>query len=159
MRAILKYSLAAAGLSLALLGAGAGYAQPLGGPHGPDRMLSHMAERLDLSDEQSEQIGKILDSGYKSMDGDRARMRELRDQLRGSDEAFDDKAARQAADELGRMTADMHYNMARTHHEIRQVLTPEQRQQWDAMREEHGDMRGKKGWKHHMDGPREEPTE
>ena len=106
--------------------------------HDPERMLRHMTEKLELSDNQQEQIESLLDEGLGTMESDRARMGELRDQLKAMRANFDENNARLIADELGEITSRMAYEMSSTQAEVYKVLTPAQREKMDefnAMRE------------------------
>lgn len=106
--------------------------------HDPERVLRHMTEKLELSDSQHEQIENLLDEGLGSMKEDRARMGELRDQLKAMRTDFDEDKARGIAKELGEVTSRMTYNMASTQSEVYEMLTPAQREkmdEFDAMRE------------------------
>lgn len=142
MNRILKHTLAAAGLGVALMGPGMGYAQPDEPRHPPQRMMERMADRLDLSDAQRTEVREIFASGKEQGETDRKRLHELRTQLRESQGDFDAGSVQAAADEVGQITSRMTYRMAESQHRIREVLTPEQREKLDAYMAKRGDHRG-----------------
>lgn len=142
-----------------LAGHGPGHGPRFG--HGPgDRlgggfMAEMIAERLDLSSEQRDQIRDIRES-YRDqtealMDSVRAARLELHDSIHA--ELFDESAVRAAAARVGEVEADLAVVRAQIANDIRQVLTPEQvaealelrermRDSTDGRRGHHGRGRG-----------------
>lgn len=144
MSKALKHTLAAAGLGLALLGAGASFAGPHGGMHGsPQRMIERMADHLDLSDAQQTEVQQLLKDSREQGEADRARLTVLKSSLRDSADTFDAGQVQTAADEIGQITSRMTYRMAETQHKVRAVLNDEQRAQLDAWAEKREERRGK----------------
>ncbi|MBN7796691.1 Spy/CpxP family protein refolding chaperone [Parahaliea mediterranea] len=157
MNKVLKHSLAAAGLGLALLGAGASFAGPHGGMHGsPERMMERMAEHLDLSDEQQAEVQQILRDSREQGEADRERLMALKSSLRDSADTFDSGEVQAAVDEIGQITSRMTYRMAEAQHKVRAVLNEEQRAQLDAWAQQREERRGK--W-HRGRGPDGAPEE
>ncbi len=145
MKKFVTTSLAAAGLSIAMLAAVPGFAEPPMGPrHGPGDMLEHMAKTLDLSDEQKSKIQSILEQGKEAGAADRERMQELRDSLRASEGSFNASEVKATADQIGKLTSSMTYRRAETRYQVRQVLTDEQRTELDEMMAKRQD-----GMRHH----------
>jgi Spy/CpxP family protein refolding chaperone len=105
-------------------------------PHGPGSgfglfggpMFEHIAERLELTPEQQEQIQVTLE-GYKpQMEGHRSLMGEARKALREQIHAdlFDEGAIRRAAAAVAELEADFAVTQALIMNDFRQILTPEQ---------------------------------
>ncbi len=154
MKNVFTTSLAAAGLSVALLAAGPSFAEPPPGGHhrGPGNMIEHMADKLDLSDEQQTQIKTIFDQSKEAGEADRERLMELRQGLRANSDSFNASEVKAAADEIGAITSVMTYRRAETQYKVRQVLNDEQRAELDEMMEKgkermkrHGKQDGKRG--------------
>lgn len=148
MKHLIKHTLAVTGLGIVLAGPGLAHAGPAmiaSGP--PERMLEHMAEHLDLSDEQREQVRAIFDRGDELARADRERLHELRSRLRDNRDDFDAGAVQAAADEIGQITARMTYRMAEKQHQVREVLTGEQREELDEFAERRKEHRGKRLWR------------
>ncbi|NCF17377.1 MAG: periplasmic heavy metal sensor [Haliea sp.] len=152
-KALLGAGFAAA--SLLTLSAAAG-ALGLGGgvDHDPGRMLAHIADRLDLSEEQQAEVGKVLDTTRDALAADRQRLKELRSELHAQRENFDAGETQAAADEVGQITARMVYQATSTFSQVYQLMTPEQRQQMDSMMEKRHERRAR--WRRHGGAPQEE---
>lgn len=114
-----------------------------GGPRGEfdgERMLEHMAARMELTDSQQQKIAEIFSEGRDSAQADHRRLWEIREALRQQRGSFDAGEARELADELGEITSRMAYDMADRQARIYTLLTDEQRAQFDSFgghREEH----------------------
>jgi len=135
-------------LALALMLAPAALAQPSGRPMGPGPggpgpgpgrgpNLERMTQQLDLTDQQRDQIREILDNhrdGAQKLDQE---MRAARDTLHDAihAEVFDETAIRDAAAAVSLLEADRAVDMARTLSQVRQVLTPEQREKLAEMQQ------------------------
>jgi Spy/CpxP family protein refolding chaperone len=131
-------------------------AQPMGegmmheGMHGGMRhrgdAMMHMRE-LNLTEQQRDQIFKIHHDSVPPMREQMKQVQKARDDLRqvAMADKFDEAKARQAADTQAKAMANMAVMRAQTMNRVRQVLTPEQRQKMDQMRNRHGGMepRGK----------------
>ncbi|MFV0276806.1 MAG: Spy/CpxP family protein refolding chaperone, partial [Parahaliea sp.] len=140
MKHMMKNTLTATGLSIALLTAGLAVAHPDRQDMPPSRsepahMMERMARKLDLSEEQQAQIRQVFDNSRKDSAADHERLRELRASLREDGDGFDSQAVQKIADEIGVITSRMTYRMASTQHQVRQVLTEEQRVEMAKMKE------------------------
>ena len=100
-----------------------------GGPGGPHDGFEHMAQALNLTDEQKAQAKKIMDSFEEST-------KSLRDQLRSLHEsepdpmsgaAFDEAAVRKAAQARANVQVELEVAHARVASQIYSLLTPEQK--------------------------------
>ncbi|WP_116364513.1 Spy/CpxP family protein refolding chaperone [Parahaliea mediterranea] len=152
MKHLLKQTLTATGLSIALLGAGVSVAGPGfdRGP-GPEHMIERMSEKLSLSEAQQTQIRQILESQRSQSEADRQRLGELRETLRSnsnSGDSFDAGAVQAAADEIGQITSRMTYQMAESQHQVRDVLTETQLAELDQMMERRKQRDGRGSHKH-----------
>ncbi len=90
-----------------------------------------LAERLDLSREQREALGKIADEAMPKMRDLMFRMGDGRKELDSALEGQgkDDAALRALADAQGKMHADLLYLQLSTRQRMRKLLTEEQRAQ------------------------------
>ncbi len=126
------------------------WAMPPGGGMGggmmggdPDRMLAHMTSRLELTEEQQQQVRSILEGSREASASDVRQLQELRGQLAPLSETFDEHKAREVADRIGQLTGGMVYRATRTHAEIYQLLDDQQKAKMQGMmqeREAHRDM-------------------
>ena len=135
---------AMAGLALLSLSAGS-WAMSHGGgmDHDPAKMLAHMSERLDLTQEQQDQIKEVMASSRTQSTADRERMKVLREEMRAQRDNFDAGQAQKLADEIGEITSRMVFEATSTHAGIYQLLTDEQKAEMDAMMEKRHERRGK----------------
>ena len=131
-------------------GWGGPQADNMGGPGEFHRLLHmlRMANDLGITDEQIEQIEAILDTAKPQFEA-------LAEQLRTQGEAwreandpavFDEAAARQFADSQSILRADMMVQHMRTRAEVLSVLTLEQR---EALEQIKNDRQGRRGGKRH----------
>ena len=114
------------------------------GPGGPGGglfggpMFERVAERLELTAEQQEQIRGVFEEYRPQLEGSRDLMRNARtvlhDQIHA--ELFDEGAIRQAAADLAELEADLAVTRALIAQEVRQVLTPEQQVEAKQMMED-----------------------
>lgn len=135
-----------------------------GGP-GPHMRLGRLLHRLELTQEQTEQVKLILESAKEDGEAAREAMAEARKALteavtKGADEA----AVRTAATKVGDAIADQAIKQSATIASVRKVLTENQVSELDkllAERKEHRKAFGKDGQgrgRHHgMRGPRGAP--
>lgn len=103
----------------------------MGGPGGPIGMLPMLARELNITDAQKAQIKTIADSHrdeWKAL-GDRARTAHEALQQAVTADTVDEGLIRQRSAEVGAVEADMAVARARTHAEVFQLLTPEQKTQ------------------------------
>jgi len=119
-----------------------------GGPGGPMGMLPMLARELNITDAQKAQIKSIADSHrdeWKAL-GDRARTAHEALQQAVTADAVDEGLIRQRSAEVAAVEADMAVARARTHAEVFQLLTPEQKTQAKTLqstREERMKQRGR----------------
>ena len=113
-----------------------------GGP-GPRDGLGPLARDLNLTDEQKAQIKRITDAAQEST-------KALREQLRAlhgdgpealKDGAFDEAAVRAAAQARANVQVELEVAHARTMSQVFAVLTPEQKAQLAAKRQEYEQRR------------------
>ena len=103
----------------------------MGGPGGPMGMLPMFARELNITDAQKAQIETIADSHraeWKAL-GDRARTAHEALQHAVTADTVDEGLIRQRSAEVAAVEADMNVARARTHAEVFQLLTPEQKTQ------------------------------
>jgi len=104
-----------------------------GGDSDPSRMLEHMSDRLELTENQHDEIEQIFASAREQTAEDRARLDELRNELQAMRPDFDPGRAQAIADEIGQITARMAYGMASTQAQVYQQLDAQQREEYDQM--------------------------
>ena len=118
-------------------GFGGGFGPGADGPCGRGFIAGKIAERLDLSDGQRAEIQAIRESYREEAEGLFETMRVARLVLRGriQSDLFDETAIREAAEQAAAVEADLAVLRAKIHSDVRQVLTPEQVAEAEAMRE------------------------
>ncbi|MHB8535705.1 MAG: Spy/CpxP family protein refolding chaperone [Sulfuricaulis sp.] len=141
-----------------VIGAGLAYAFSPGGAHGcaqgrhamgsgghghsmdSDRMIEHMATKLNLSKEQRDAMFAIVDKARPQTRALRERMTNNRKQLHAlmQQGTTKDSELRKLADDQGRAIADMIVLRTKIRTEIRGVLSDAQRQQIEQWHEQHG---------------------
>lgn len=159
---ILALTLAAIPASLLARPQGPGF----GGGHGPGwsegggRMLERIADRLELSDQQREQIRAVHEVYHEDVEALVNVMRVARGDLQDRivTDSFDEVAIREASSRVAAVSADLAVVRARIHSDVRQILTPEQIAEAEEMRELFndfaGDFRGRhRGPGRHFSGP------
>ncbi len=115
---------------------------------GDERMVSRLIEDLGVDASQADEIRGIHAAAADATTADRERLQVLRDELRNLRGAFDPGEAQKLADEIGEITGRLVYEMTATRAALRAVLTDDQREQLDTLREEHrGDRHGKSRWR------------
>ena len=144
-------SLAAIGTVTAFPRGGCGHggmphpAALFGGPMGHHASrLMRLADKLDLSAEQREKVWDVLDAKRTQFRDNLFTLMDGRKQLRTAAHAdrFDENAVRALADEQSKAIANMMVLRAKTMHEIRGLLNPEQRKQLDDIRNRRGGRGG-----------------
>ena len=124
------------------------FAQPMGegmmhggGMHHRGGPMEHM-RALNLTEPQRDQIFKIHHDSVPAMREQMKQVQKARTDLRqiAMADKFDEAKARQAADAQAKAMSNMAVMRAQTMNRVRQVLTPEQRQKMDQMREQRGGM-------------------
>lgn len=111
-----------------------------GGPGG----AMGMASNLNLTKDQWDKIGKIMDAERSKVRDKMYSMMESRKALRTAAQAttYDAKKVRELADTQAKIMAELIVLKTETQHKIRAVLTPEQRTQLDTMRQGRFNRRG-----------------
>lgn len=138
--------------SMALGVASLAQAQPASGPAerpGAHRMsmdghghqghgMRGMYRQLNLTDAQQDQIFKIRHEQTPAFREQMKKVRAAREELHklASADRLDEAAVRRAADAQAKAMSDLAVMHAQTHNRVRSVLTPEQRAQFDKLREQ-----------------------
>lgn len=113
--------------------------------HDPATMMSHMTARLDLTEEQQLKVNELMASSSEQMGADRARLHQLREEMRGQRDNFDAGQAQVIADEFGEISGRMMYQFASTYAGIYQLLSDEQKAEMDSLMEKRAARR--EGWR------------
>ena len=108
-----------------------------GPPPGDGPRMERIFERLDLTDEQREQVRGVLDGHSEATAAEREELRTRREALMELVRApeIDEAAIRAAAGEVAAIKTDLLVARAALHQELRQLLTPEQIEQLEELRE------------------------
>lgn len=94
----------------------------------PGRMLAHMADQLELSQEQEDQIRELISELREQSAADRERLAELRALTHAAAEDFDAGQVQLYADEIGEITSRMVFRATSIQAAVYQMLTTEQRE-------------------------------
>lgn len=139
---ILLACLAFPGLSVAI-GDSSGGRHGKQGHHGerhpPGSFAARHAQRLGLDDESRQRMGEIVARSGEQDAALRERLHAKRQQLRDLMKAShqpDEQTVMERADEIGRIEVEIHQNRLRAILALREILTPEQRQELMRIREE-----------------------
>lgn len=98
--------------------------------------LERMAEALELSDGQREQIASTVENYRPQIRDQYGEVREHRQALHAATEdGFDEASAREHADALGEAIAEASFLMAQARADINETLTEEQREELAALHE------------------------
>ncbi len=116
---------------------GPGTGGPMG-PEGPLGMLRMMGPRLGLTDAQKDQIKNLAETRRDEWKGLADRARAAHEALHDviTAETVDEALIRQRSAEVAAIEADLAVARARTHAEVWQILTPEQKAQAQAFQAE-----------------------
>jgi len=130
------------GLAPALCLAGPGGGPP--GPPDPEMMIERMTEQLGLNDQQSDDLEAVFAAHRKAMRSTHEAMRTARENLSNQihSETFDEVAIRKAAGVVAALEADQAVGRGKLFQEIRRILTPEQLQKFEQIREERRERMG-----------------
>jgi Spy/CpxP family protein refolding chaperone len=111
-----------------------------GGPGGPMGMLPMLGRAIALTDQQKDQIKAIADAHKTEWKALADRQRTARMALDATIAAgtIDENAIRQKSAELAAVEADAAVARAHAHAEVFQILTADQKQQLETMREQMG---------------------
>ncbi|MFT4520952.1 MAG: protein CpxP [Halioglobus sp.] len=118
----------------------------------PARIVDHMSEKLELTEEQATTVEELLTGSFSEARADKERLHALKKELHGQRGAFDEGSAQSAADEVGLIAGRLAYQLASTHAQIYQLLSEEQRLELDEMIENREGRRNKR--RHFMRGGR-----
>ncbi len=110
--------------------------------------IERIAEHLDLSAEQEQEITQIINAAQIANAVDRERLQQIREELRESGENFDAGAAQELADELGQITSRLTYSHVNTMAAVRAVFTQEQIAQIEEFRARRSEFREQFGSHH-----------
>lgn len=105
------------------------------GERDPSRKLEHMTRKLDLTEQQQADIGKLLTQSAGQSQADHARMKVLRQSAHEQRKAYDSAELQAIADEIGQITSRMVYERGTQQAKIYAVLSAEQQEKMDAMME------------------------
>ncbi len=121
-------------------GHGPGHHRGMGamGPCGhPGMPMMRALARLDLSESQRSRVQAIMDQVREQMEAHRRAMRSIREQLAALDPgSYDEKAVRKLASQLSEQMTEMVVLTQQTRSRIHAVLTPEQQQQLEKLRQQ-----------------------
>jgi protein CpxP len=95
---------------------------------------------LDLTAAQQEQVKAIMEKQKPLREARMKEMHESRQALREAtrSDAYDSAKVREIANKQAALHADMTVLRVETMHQVYALLTPEQKQKWDAKRSRHG---------------------
>jgi protein CpxP len=112
-----------------------------------ERHFDRMAEALDLTPEQREQIKAIRAAEQDKVAPLKEQLRKGREQLRvvTEQQPFDEAAVRALAADQAEIRTEMIVSHARVKNQIHALLTPEQREKAEQMRSSMKERRGHKG--------------
>ncbi|MDQ2697041.1 MAG: Spy/CpxP family protein refolding chaperone [Pseudomonadota bacterium] len=114
------------------------------GHHGHHFSVERMAEKLDLSAEQTAAVRGIVEGARPTFEQYHASLREKRQQLQelARSATADEAAIRALADEQGDIMANMIVERIRVKNQIRALLTPEQQAEAEKWLEHSGRHKG-----------------
>ncbi len=117
-------------------------AQPAGpspGPPDPEKMLQRLTEKLDLSDQQQQDMAAAFASHRVAMQAGMQKMQAARQALDDQIHAatFDENAIRQASATVAGLEADGAVERGKLFQQIRGILTADQLQKFEQLRAEH----------------------
>lgn len=106
---------------------------------GSSFQIAYIARHLDMTEEQKAQLRAALDAARPEADRLADAMITNRHAMKAfrESETYSEEEIRAIADEQGRLVADMMVLHARVHTQIKSILTPEQLQRFEKMRERH----------------------
>lgn len=109
--------------------------------------IAYIARELDMTEEQKAQLREVLDAARPEADRLADAMFNSREAVQAfrEGESFSEEEIRAAADETGKLVADMMVLHARVHKQIKAILTPDQLKRFEKIRTRH---RGKGRHRH-----------
>lgn len=107
---------------------------------GGARQLARMAEKLELTETQREQVKTILSTERPAVEPHMKQLRETRQALKAASRTspFDEAKVRELTAQQGQLLAAMMFEKERVFSQVYEVLTPEQRTKADTMRQGFG---------------------
>ena len=108
-------------------------------PFTVDGMVSHMSQKLGLTEVQNQQVRQILEAQQTQIQAEMAAVKTAREALHTATMAdtVDEGAIRAAAQSLGQAEGDLAYLHAKIHAQIVPLLTAEQKQKLSTLHEGH----------------------
>ena len=108
------------------------------------RLLNRLADRLELTDEQRAQIESIIEEGLPPIRELREQMAEARQEFRSSTSPteFNEEAVRAQAQAQAQLHEEIMVASMKLKAQVFSVLTPEQLEELEELRELFGDRRG-----------------
>ncbi len=130
-------------------GFGPGPGRGHGGKEGPpnaERMMERMTEKLDLSAQQQDQLGALLEANRENMQAGRDDMRSARETLKDAvaAENLDESAIRQASAVVASLQTEHALNRAAFLQQIREILSPEQMAEFQELKERRHERRAER---------------
>lgn len=111
----------------------------------PAQMVSHMADRLDLSEDQQTEITALLTAEQEKMQNEHYKLTELRNQLMSQTDEFDDDKVREITNDMGVISGELAYSRTFTFSEINKILTEDQQAKLESFLKDRGDRSGGRG--------------
>lgn len=113
------------------------------GGHGHAGMGHHGLRQLDLSEEQREQIHRLMEARRGEGEAARQQLHEAREALAQQvhAETLDEAGIRAASRAVAALEEEQAVQRARLFQEVRKVLTPEQLAQWETLQQERMERR------------------
>lgn len=144
-----KYILTGVAAIALVCSAAFGFAQTQKHEHGREMFGARMAQKLNLSDAQQQQIKGILQAEKPKMQPLMQELKQERQQVNSLTESgtFDEAAVRAAAGKEAQTMTDLAVERARVKSQIFAVLTPDQRTEAQTMEKNFAGRRGQ--WRHH----------
>jgi Spy/CpxP family protein refolding chaperone len=106
--------------------------------------IERMAEHLDLTADQEQQITDIVNGAQIGNAVDRERQHQIREEMRALTITLDEGRAQMLADELGEITSRLAYSHVVTMAAVRGVFTEEQLARIEELRSRRGGFRGER---------------
>ena len=122
-----------------------------GGRHGRGEMGARMFEKLNLTDAQKTQIRTIHESFREQNKAFFEQSRATFEQYREAKKANDTARVEALKATVDANREQMKKLREQQHAQIANILTPEQRTQWEAMKAEREQRRGERGERRHRD--------
>lgn len=121
------------------------WSMPAGGEHprNPTKMVSVLADKLELTETQEKDIGALLKASHAESEADRQRLATLKEILNQQEQSFNEEVTRETAEEVGEITARMLYTKTSTAAQIFALLNAEQREAMAELEKKRQFRRGK----------------